>query len=181
MKFYLTILLLTVTLFISCTKDTGMTITKPGSDLILDKMQSGKWSSAKITDGGKKLSISGSKNGNDGNYIFDSPLLGLGGIYSDNNGDYILTVPFGKDLGIVHMNKSAKDAVDKILDILDDNGGETVLGNLISSVTSGGGSIDLSNVDKMLEGTNFPPDKRKEVEDILMSSSGGFTKGEVIN
>ena len=172
------ILILAILSLNSCTKDFGVKITKPGADLILSKMQSGNWAGASAS--GNKLNIS---NGGtlDGDYTFEEPVLGIGGIYKDSNGKYIMTTPVGDTLYAMEMNQQAKEAVDAILDILDDAGGEAVIGNLISAVIDNGADkIDLSNSDKILEGTNLTPDKRAEVEAILKASSNGFSNGQAI-
>ncbi len=172
------ILILSILSLNSCTKDFGVKITKPGADLILSKMQSGNWAGASAS--GNKLNIA-SGGSLDGDYTFEEPVLGIGGIYKDSNGKYIMTTPVGDTLYAMEMNQKAKEAVDAILDILDDAGGEAVIGNLISAVIDNGADkIDLSNSDKILEGTNLTPDKRAEVEAILKASSNGFSNGQAI-
>ncbi|MDA0157863.1 hypothetical protein [Brachyspira hyodysenteriae] len=164
-------------MIISCTKDYGVKITKPGADLILSKMQSGNWQNATVN--GNNLTLSNSKN--DENYTFEEPVLGIGGIYKDDKGGYIMAAPAGNELYVVKMDEDAKKAVDAILDVLDDEGGEAVVGNLISAVLdSGADKIDLSDSDKILAGTNLPPDKRAEIKSILKKSNGKFTNGEAI-
>ena len=171
------ILIISFLLLTSCTKDFGVKVTKPGADLILSKMQSGKWSGA--TASGNNLNIS--SGGLAGDYTFDEPVLGIGGVYKDSSGNYIMTTPVGDTLYAIKMNAEAKAAVDTILDILDDAGGETVVGNLISSIIDKGAeNIDLSNSDEILKGTNLPADKKTEIENILKNSNGGFTAGEAI-
>lgn len=171
------ILIISFLLLTSCTKDFGTQVTKPGADLILSKMQSGKWAGA--TASGNNLNIS--SGGLAGDYTFDEPVLGIGGVYKDSSGNYIMATPVGDTLYAIKMNAEAKAAVDTILDILDDAGGETVVGNLISAVIDNGADkIDLSNSDKILEGTNLTPDKRAEVEAILKASSNGFSNGQAI-
>lgn len=164
-------------MIISCTKDYGVKITKPGADLILSKMQSGNWQNATVN--GNNLTLSNSKN--DGNYTFEEPVLGIGGIYKDDKGGYIMAAPAGNELYVVKMDADAKKAVDAILDVLDDEGGEAVVGNLISAVLDNGADkIDLSDSNKILAGTNLPPEKRAEVEKILANSKGKFQGGEAI-
>ncbi|KLI47383.1 hypothetical protein [Brachyspira hyodysenteriae] len=164
-------------MIISCTKDYGVKITKPGADLILSKMQSGNWAGA--TANGNKLNIN--TRNHKGDYTFEEPVLGIGGIYKDDKGGYIMAAPAGNELYVVKMDEDAKKAVDAILDVLDDEGGEAVVGNLISAVLdSGADKIDLSDSDKILAGTNLPPDKRAEIESILKKSNGKFTNGEAI-
>lgn len=184
MKLYLTIIFLLVMSFVSCTKNTGITVTKPGADLILSKMQSGNWNGVTVT--GNSLGIQGSTS-SDGNYTFDSPVLGLGGVYKDdtvsgNGYDYILTAPVGPDLVVVKMNQDGKAAVDAILDILDDEGGESVIGNLIKEVAGSGGNINLSDPEKILAGVNIPQEKLDQIKNILQTSANnnGFTDPETI-
>ena len=182
MKVYLLIISLLVMSFISCTKNTGITVTKPGSDLILSKMQSGTWNEANVD--GNTLTITGN-SGYSGNYTFDSPVLGIGGVYkkdSASGNSYILTVPMGPDLAVINVDQNGKDAVDAILDVLDDEGGEAVIGNLINSIMqNGAANIDLSDADKILANTNLSPEKYEQIENILIASSGGFTGGDIIN
>ena len=140
-------------------------------------MKSGNWAGASAN--GDKLCINTGNNA--GDYTFDLPVLGIGGIYKDSNGKYIMAAPAGSELYVVEMDENAKKAVDAILDVLDDQGGEAVVGNLISSVIdSGAENIDLSDSDKILAGTNLPPEKMAEIENILANSSGKFTNGEAI-
>lgn len=182
MKVYLLIISLLVMSFISCTKNTGITVTKPESDLILSKMQSGNWANAKVN--GNTLNITG-VDGYNGNYTFDSPVLGIGGVYkkdSASGNSYILTVPMGPDLAVINVDQNGKDAVDAILDVLDDEGGEAVIGNLINSIMqNGAANIDLSDADKILANTNLPSEKYEQIKNILTESSGGFKEGVVIN
>lgn len=181
MKVYLLIISLLVMSFISCTKNTGITVTKPESDLILSKMQSGNWANAKVN--GNTLNITG-VDGYNGNYTFDSPVLGIGGVYKNDSAQdsYILTVPMGPDLAAIKVDQNGKDAVDAILDVLDDEGGEAVIGNLINTIMQNGAeNINLSDADKILANTNLPKEKYEQIKSILTESSGGFKEGVVIN
>ena len=177
MKTLSIISIISIILIASCTKDYGVKVTKPGADLILSKMQSGNWAGASAN--GDKLSINTGNNA--GDYTFDSPVLGIGGIYKDSNGKYIMAAPTGSELYVVEMDENAKKAVDAILDVLDDEGGEAVVGNLISSIMDKGAeNIDLSNSDEILKGTNLSAEKKAEIENILKNSQGGFKNGEAI-
>ena len=179
MKTLSIISIISIILIASCTKDYGVKVTKPGADLILSKMQSGNWAGASAN--GNTLTINGGSGKLNGSYNFEEPILGIGGVYKDSNGGYIMAAPAGDELYVVKMDEDAKKAVDAILDVLDDEGGEAVVGNLISAVLdSGADKIDLSDSDKILAGTNLPADKKAEVEAILKNSSGKFTDGEAI-
>ena len=179
MKTLSIISIISIILLASCTKDYGVKITKPGADLILAKMQSGNWSGASAN--GNNLTISGSTGSLNGSYNFEEPVLGIGGIYKDSNGGYIMAAPAGDELYVVKMNENAKKAVDAILDVIDKEGGEAIVGNLISSIIDkGADKIDLSNSEEILKGTSLPADKKAEIENILKNSNGGFTAGESI-
>ncbi len=179
MKQYVLFILLSIMSLVSCTKNTGIIVTKPGSDLILDKMNSGTWAGAKAEGNNLNISVSTDYQGN---YTFDSPVLGIGGIYKNDKGGYILTAPIGSDLAVVGLTQEAKEAVDAVLDVLDDAGGEAVIGNLVNIVVKEGAeNINLSDPNKILAGTSIPMDKYEEVKAILENSKNGFQTGEIIN
>ncbi|MEI0538072.1 hypothetical protein [Brachyspira pulli] len=164
---------------VSCTKNTGIVVTKPSNDLVLTKMHSGNWTGAKAN--GNSLTVTGGTK-HQGDYTFDSSVLGIGAMYADGKGNYLLTVPMGKDLVLVTVDQDGKKAIDAVLDVLDDAGGEAVIGNLVDVIVKeGAGNLDLSNPDKILAGTNISMDKYKEVESILMASNkDSFTNAETI-
>ncbi|MEI0491283.1 hypothetical protein R4J17_02445 [Brachyspira intermedia] len=179
MKTLSIISIISIILIASCTKDYGVKVTKPGADLILSKMQSGNWAGASAN--GNTLTINGGSGNLNGSYNFEEPILGIGGVYKDSNGGYIMAAPAGDELYVVKMDEDAKKAVDAILDVLDDQGGEAVVGNLISSIMDKGAeNIDLSNSDEILKGTNLSAEKKAEIENILKNSQGGFKNGEAI-
>ena len=179
MKQYFIFILLSIMSLVSCTKNTGIVVTKPGSDLVLSKMHSGNWTG--VTADGNTLNIKGSQK-SDGNYTFNSPVLGIGAMYEDGNGQYLLSVPMGPDLVLVKVTQDGKNAIDAVLDVLDDAGGEAVIGNLVNVIVKDGAdNIDLSNPDKILAGTNISMEKYEEVKNILMASNkDSFTNAETI-
>lgn len=179
MKQYVLFILLSIMSLVSCTKNTGIVVTKPGSDLVLSKMHSGNWTG--VTADGNTLNIKGSQE-SDGNYTFNSPVLGIGAMYEDGNGQYLLSVPMGPDLVLVKVTQDGKNAIDAVLDVLDDAGGEAVIGNLVNVIVKeGADNIDLSNPDKILSGTNISMEKYEEVKNILMASNkDSFTYTETI-
>ena len=179
MKQYFIFILLSIMSLVSCTKNTGIVVTKPGSDLVLTKMHSGNWTGVKAN--GNSLTVTGGTK-HQGDYTFDSSVLGIGAMYADGKGNYLLTVPMGKDLVLVTVDQDGKKAIDAVLDVLDDAGGEAVIGNLVNVVVKeGADNIDLSNPDKILAGTNITMEKYEEVRSILERSQGGFKTGEIIN
>ena len=163
---------------LSCTKDFGVQVTQPSSDFFLSKMQNGNWSGASVD--GNTLTITGGSGNLNGNYTFDSPVLGVGGIYKNEKGDIILAVPGPDGLVVAETDEKGKEALDAILEVVGEEGGEKVISNLVGQVSSSGGNIDLSNPDKILAGTDLPPDKRAEVEAILQNSNGSFKGGQTI-
>ena len=179
MKQYFIFILLFIMSLVSCTKDTGIVVTKPGSDLVLTKMHSGNWTGVKAN--GNSLTVTGGTK-HQGDYTFDSSVLGIGAMYADGKGNYLLTVPMGKDLVLVTVDQDGKKAIDAVLDVLDDAGGEAVIGNLVNVVVKeGADNIDLSNPDKILAGTNISMEKYEEVKNILMASNkNSFTNAETI-
>lgn len=55
-----------------------------------------------------------------------------------------MAAPAGNELYVVKMNDEAKKAVDAILDVLDDEGGEDIVGNLLNTVVNNkDGNIDF--------------------------------------
>ena len=179
MKQSFILILLSIMSLVSCTKNTGIVVTKPGSDLVLTKMHSGNWTGAKAN--GNSLTVTGGTK-HQGDYTFDSSVLGIGAMYEDGNGQYLLSVPMGPDLVLVKVTQDGKNAIDAVLDVLDDAGGEAVIGNLVNVIVKeGADNIDLSNPDKILAGTNITMEKYEEVRSILERSQGGFKTGEIIN
>lgn len=163
--------------FISCTRDFGIKITRPTAEVFLSKMQNGKWSGASVN--GNNLVISGGGELN-GNYKFESPILGIGGIYKDDNGGFILATPGPDGLIVIGVDQSGKDALDTIVSLVDEEGGEKVLVNLVSQVVNSGGNMDLSDSDKILSGMNLSLEKRAEIEAVLKDSQGSFKNGQTI-
>ncbi|EKV57166.1 hypothetical protein [Brachyspira hampsonii] len=173
MKFnkYISIIFILLAIF-SCRK-TELTITEPGPDFFLGKMQNGNWPG--VTVDGNKLTISSGEN--KGEYTFEEPILGVGGVYNDGNGGYLVTVPAGDSLGTISMDKEAKEAVDEIINIV---GSENALGAINGIMQS----KDPNNVDvnTVIGNSNVSEEDKKRIEDILSGLSGGshFGNPEVI-
>ena len=163
---------------ISCTKDYGVKVTQPGADFFLSKMQNGTWDGAKVS--GTSLTITGGSDSLNGNYTFDSPILGVGGVYKGNDNKLIVAVPGPDGLVVAETDEKGKEAIDAILGVVGEEGGEKVISNLVGQISSSNGNIDLSDADKILAGTDLPPDKRAEVEAILQQSGDSFTGGQTI-
>lgn len=152
----------------SC-KKTSLTITEPGPDFFLNKMENGNWYG--VTVNGDKLTI-GNKE-----YTFDKPILGVGGIYTDKNGGYIVTVPAGDSLGTVEMTEEGKQAVDEILGIV---GNENALGAINGIINSK--DPNNINVDEIVVNADVTEEEKKRIEDIVNELNGKdyFKKPDVI-
>lgn len=162
------IVLLFILTFFSC-KKTTLTITGPGAELFLSKMENNKWEGVTVSNNGNKITISDGSGG-DKNYTFEDNILGVGGIYKDDNpssGDkeYIVTVPAGDTLYTVDMKEEGKNAINDILTIV---GEDKALGIMVNIASNGGidsnGNID---VDKLVGNSGITQDQVSQIEAIV--------------
>lgn len=158
-----------ILLFAFSCKKTNLTITEPGPDFFLGKMQNGNWPGVKVD--GNNLNI----NGKD--YTFEEPILGVGGIYKDPNGDYIITVPAGDNLGTVGMDEEGKKALDEILDIVGPDNALGAVNGIINSKDPG--NLDT---DKIIGNADVTEEEKKRIEDLVNGLNNGnhFTNPDVI-
>ncbi|WP_295161426.1 hypothetical protein [uncultured Brachyspira sp.] len=155
-KYILIILILSAAL--SC-KKTSLTVTQPGPDFFLNKMKDGNWKG--VTVDGDKLSINGT------NYTFEKPILGVGGVYNDGKGGYILTLPAGDSLGTVTMDKEAKETIDEIIDIVGENNVLGVISGIIDSEDS-----DNIDADRITEKFDITEEDKKRIENLINNLNG---------
>ena len=160
MKFQKYILIIFILLAAFSCKKTSLTITSPGPDFFLGKMQNGNWPG--VTVNGDNLNI----NGKD--YTFEEPILGVGGVYNDGNGGYIVTVPAGDNLGTVEMTEEGKQAVDEIINIV---GEENALGAINGIINSK--DPNSINVDEIVGNSSVTEEEKKRIEDIVNGLNGG--------
>lgn len=144
-----------VLLFAFSCKKTNLTITEPGPDFFLGKMQNGNWPG--VTVNGNNLTINGK-----GDYIFEEPILGVGGVYKDPNGEYIITVPAGDNLGTVEMTQEGKEAIDEILNIV---GSDNALGAVNGIINSD--NPNNLDPDKIIGNADVTEEERKRIEDLV--------------
>ncbi|WP_028330781.1 hypothetical protein [Brachyspira alvinipulli] len=169
---YIAVLFIIITFF-SC-KKTSLTITGPGPELFLNKMENNKWQGVTVNDNGNKITIS--TGSGDKNYTFEDNILGVGGIYKDDkpSGDdkgYIVTVPAGDTLYTVDMTEDGKKAINDILTIV---GEDKALGIMVNIASNGGidsnGNID---VDKLVGNSGITQEQVSQIESIV----NGLPKG----
>ena len=162
------IVLLFILTFFSC-KKTTLTITGPGAELFLSKMENNKWEGVTVSDNGNKITISGGSGG-DKNYTFEDNILGVGGIYKDDKPSgsdkgYIVTVPAGDTLYTVDMTEDGKKAINDILNVV---GEDKALGIMVNIAGNGGidsnGNID---VDKLVGNSGITQDQVSQIEAIV--------------
>ncbi|WP_297203833.1 hypothetical protein [uncultured Brachyspira sp.] len=161
------IVLLFILTFFSC-KKTTLTITGPGAELFLSKMENNKWEGVTVSDNGNKITISGGSGG-DKNYTFEDNILGVGGIYKDDSpsGDkeYIVTVPAGDTLYTVDMTEDGKNAINNIVSIV---GEDKALGIMVNIASNG--CIDINgdiDVDKLVGNSGITQDQVSQIEAIV--------------
>lgn len=164
MKYFRYIIIILVILITLSCKKTNLTITEPGPDFFLGKMQNGNWKDVEVN--GNKLTISSGDH--QGNYTFEEPILGVGGVYNDGKGGYLVTVPAGDNLGVVHMDKVAKETVDEILSIVGN-------GNALGALNAIINSDDPNNIDagKITGNANITQEEKKRVEELIKKLNDG--------
>lgn len=163
---YIAVLLIIITFF-SC-KKTSLTITGPGPELFLSKMENNKWDGVTVNDNGNKITIN--TGSGDKNYTFEDNILGVGGIYKDDKPSgsdkgYIVTVPAGDTLYTVDMTEDGKKAINDILNVV---GEDKALGIMVNIAGNGGidsnGNID---VDKLVGNSGITQDQVSQIEAIV--------------
>ena len=161
MNFYKYALIIFILIASFSCKKTELTITAPGPDFFLGKMQNGNWGG--VTVNGDKLTIDGK-----GDYTFEEPILGVGGVYNDGKGGYLITVPAGDNLGTVEVSSDGKQAIDKILGIV---GEENALGAINGIINSK--DPNNINVDEIVGNASVTEEEKKRIENIVNELNGG--------
>lgn len=160
MKFYRYILIIFILITAFSCKKTTLTITAPGPDFFLGKMQSGNWDKVKVD--GNKLTIDGK------DYTFEDTILGVGGVYQGGDKGYIVAVPGGDNLYTVEMDKTAKESIDEIMGIVGEENVTGVMKDLIDS----GGDPSKVNVDKIASTAGVSEEEKKRLEDLFGKLNG---------
>ena len=160
MKFYKYALIIFILIASFSCKKTNLTITEPGPDFFLGKIQSGNWEG--VTVNGNNLNI----NGKD--YTFEDSILGVGGVYQGGDKGYIVAVPGGDNLYTVEMNTQAKESIDEIMGIVGEENVSGVMKDLIDS----GGDPSKVDVDKIASTAGVSEEEKKRLEELFGELSG---------
>ncbi|ANN63184.1 hypothetical protein JQ824_04625 [Brachyspira hyodysenteriae] len=160
MKFYRYILIIFILITAFSCKKTTLTITSPGPDFFLGKMQSGNWDKVKVD--GNKLTIDGKE------YTFEDQILGVGGVYKGGDKGYIVAVPGGDNLYTVEMDEKAKESIDEIMNIV---GEENVTG-VMKDIINSGGDPSKVDVDKIASTAGVSEEEKKRLKDLFGKLDG---------
>ena len=167
----LIILPLLAIFLVACEKST-LKITHPEDSFFLNKLKS--LNGFKVSNGGKDITINDGTN--DKTYTFEKTISGLGGIYSDGKGGYMVVVPAGNEAHTVTMGKSDKKTLEEIIDII----GMENSGGIIGALTTTEGFKDNKNIEGLKSGLS--DDKKQQLEDLIANKKldennlGTYTK-----
>ena len=139
--------------FVACEKS-ALKITQPNDNFFLDKLKS-IGNNFTVSNGGKNINANGTS------YTFEKTISGLGGIYSDGNGNYMVVVPAGDEAHTVTMRKEDKETLEEIIDII----GMENSGGIIGALTTTEGFKDNKNIEGLKSGLS--DDKKQQLENLI--------------
>ena len=147
----LIIILIFAILATACEKST-LKITYPNDNFFLGKLKSLN---------GFNVSADGKTITTDKTYIFEKTISGLGGIYKDKDGKYMVVVPAGDSAHTVKdITPEQKQTLDEIIDII----GEENSGGLMGALTTTEG-FDDKNVGNLKAGLS--EEKQNQLQSII--------------
>ena len=147
----LIILLIFAILTTACEKST-LKITYPNDNFFLGKLKSLN---------GFNVSADGKTITTDKTYTFEKTISGLGGIYKDEKGNYMVVVPAGdKAHTVKDITPEQKRTLDEIIDII----GEENSGGLMGALTTTEG-FDDKNVGNLKAGLS--EEKQNQLQSII--------------
>ena len=153
----LIILLIFAILTTACEKST-LKITYPNDNFFLGKLKSLN---------GFNVSADGKTITTDKTYTFEKTISGLGGIYKDEKGNYMVVVPAGdKAHTVKDITPEQKQTLDEIIDII----GEENSGGLMGALTTTEG-FDDKNVGNLKAGLS--EEKQNQLQSIIDKNFGG--------
>ena len=154
----LIILLIFAILTTACEKST-LKITYPNDNFFLGKLKS-LGSDFTVGSGGQTITIKNT-DGSETNYTFEKTISGLGGIYKDKDGKYMVVVPAGdKAHTVKDITPEQKQTLDEIIDII----GEENSGGLMGALTTTEG-FDDKNVSNLKAGLS--EEKQNQLQSII--------------
>ena len=137
--------------FVACEKS-ALKITQPNDNFFLDKLKS--LNGFTVSGDGKTITT-------DKTYTFEKTISGLGGIYSDGKGNYMVVVPAGDEAHTVTMRKEDKETLEEIIDII----GMENSGGIIGALTTTEGFKDNKNIEGLKSGLS--DDKKQQLENLI--------------
>lgn len=123
MKFLNYILIICAFIFVFSCKKTDLTVTEPGPDYILSKLMNGTWENVSIN--GDTLNLNGQ------NYKLEDSLLGIAGIFANEN-EYVIAAPLG-NLITITTDSGSTDGLKEIIDIVGQQNAVGVINGIASS------------------------------------------------
>ena len=123
MKLLKYILIICTFLFVFSCKKTELTVTEPGPDYILNKLINGVWDGVNIS--GDTLTLNGQ------NYTFEDSLLGIAGIFANEN-EYVIAAPLG-NLITITTDSGSTDGLKEIINIVGQENAVGVINGIANS------------------------------------------------
>ena len=147
----LIILPLLAIFLVACEKST-LKITHPEDSFFLNKLKT--LTGFTVSNDGKTITT-------DKTYTFEKTISGLGGIYSDGKGGYMVVVPAGESAHTVTMGKDDKETLEEIIDII----GMENSGGIIGALTTTEGFKDNKNIEGLKSGLS--EEKKQQLENLI--------------
>ncbi|MEI0486750.1 hypothetical protein R4K89_01190 [Brachyspira intermedia] len=173
MKLYYVLFSFLIILVVSCTKNTGVVVTNPGPDIVLNKIRYGNFKGVTI-NADNVLTITGSTKGNNGTYRFVGYDLTISAdfVKINDEGKNLQVVPSGKSVLVVSTTQSAMDFMDKIRKS-DNTEYKKIATNMLGQLMKTG-SIDTTKTDELLKGVNLSESERNQITNELLSLKDDF-------
>ena len=168
MKLYYVLFLFLIILVVSCTKNTGVVVTNPGPDIILNKIRYGNFKGVTL-DTNNILSIKESTQNNNGTYRFVSYYLTLSANFENDQGKHMRVIPAGYTLYLLVAEEKALKLLE-YMEKLNDSQRAKIYENMVNQIDRDG-KLDTSKTDEILKDVNLSESERKEMEDLLKSAS----------
>lgn len=172
MKLYYVLFSFLIILVVSCTKNTGVVVTDPGPNIVLDKIRYGNFQGVTLNSD-NVLTIKGSTQNNDGTYRFVSYKLTLSATFENDQKKRLTVFPGGKTLYLLVGESEAIKLLDR-MDKLNDVQRAKIYENMINQIDNNG-KLDTTKTDEILKDVNLSESERKEMEELLIASSKGIS------
>ena len=176
MKLYYVLFSFLIILVVSCTKNTGVVVTNPDSNIVLDKIRYGNFQGVTL-NANNVLNISGSTQNNDGTYRFVSHYLTLSADFENNQGKQLKAFPAGYTLYLVVAQTEAKNLLEYMKN-LNDSQRAKIYENIIYQIDKYN-KLDISKTDEILKDVNLSESERKEMEELLIAAKNSISSEKI--